>query len=1165
MVRELKKLLIGLLLFIPFFVSAETYNFNEAVQEGNGYINLAKYQTRNKYLLLRNDLKFVINNNGVMSYNDKFINGGFLNYREFCLSTGSNSCDNQSYLIIPNAYWTLSGTSTNRYYVNNINGISTKSDNNMFGIRVTEFVKPTSTVAGLGTYSNPWYFVGNYYISLTTNSIKYAKFVETGTNRIEKYANTSCIKGSGYCTNFDLLITHGYENNRIDGCNLNLISKEAIQADGNRIHKYEISNITSDIECVALFVKKVFSISFNCNDGNGSPANKEVRYDDNLVLPGISCSKTGYTQDGWVNNENKKWPLGSTIKFHYDDDQIGIKNKSLSLSATWRVHKYIVQYNGNTNTGGSTATSNHVYDTPKNLTTNGFTKTGYLFGGWATSSNGAIAYSNGQSVKNLTAVDNGVVTLYAKWTPITYTVKYNGNTNTGGSTASSNHVYDTPRNLTTNGFTKTGYLFSGWATSASGGVTYSNSQAVKNLTTTNGGTVNLYAKWTPITYTIKYNGNGATGGSTASSSHTYDVAKNLTANGFSRTGYTFAGWSTSASGGVTYSNSQSVTNLTTTNGGTVNLYAKWNPNYYYIDVNGWLNGGSNGGISGFGTFDMYINGSLVANDVSDYYTQHPYGTSYSITDVRATTGHTYNGVYSGSASGTLGAGNTSTYLSFSSNTYYIYYNANGGYNAPGTTSYTYDAGSNTNLSGGIPSRDYYTFLGWSLSSGASSPSYSAGQAWWRGNNSNYTLYAVWRKNHIYTRYDMNGGYWAGSTNSALGTSGSLITYNGDVNAWIYDYDFNGILNLCNWNNEGYINIKRNDYHAVDGKQWCTGSNGGGTCYNHSTDYNFQNSFANVCNARYGDCIMTLYVHWEKNGGGGGDGYWCPWCGSSCFTAGTKVSTPKGLENIENLRPGDYVYSYNEKTGTYEIDKVEKNYQRLTNEKIYTVYTESDRIKVTPEHPFYVKGKGWVKVKDLKQGDILINNSGKEMPIVKIDISKYNYGSVVYNLMTQKNHTYFAGFDSILVHNKGGCFLAGTKVITKDGYKDIDKIEVGDIVLSYNEITKKNEYNEVTKIFVHDPKDIDDKLYTLTFDDNSIVKATSPHRFYIRRNNKNMWIAAEELKINDEVLYVDGKYHKIIKIICSELKNTVYNFEVKNNHNYYVGKQGILVHNDKYMH
>ena len=82
---------------------------------------------------------------------------------------------------------------------------------------------------------------------------------------------------------------------------------------------------------------------------------------------------------------------------------------------------------------------------------------------------------------------------------------------------------------------------------SSSSTAYVNGQSVKNLTSTNGATVNLYAIWDANTYTVKYNGNNNTGGSTASSSHTYDTAKALTTNGFTRTGYTFTGWSTSAS------------------------------------------------------------------------------------------------------------------------------------------------------------------------------------------------------------------------------------------------------------------------------------------------------------------------------------------------------------------------------------------------------------------------------------------------------------------------------------------------------------------------------------------------------------------------------------------------------------------------------------------
>lgn len=87
---------------------------------------------------------------------------------------------------------------------------------------------------------------------------------------------------------------------------------------------------------------------------------------------------------------------------------------------------------------------------------------------------------------------------------------------------------------------------------------------------------------------------------------------------------------------------------------------------YYLDVNGMLDGSSSGNISGYGTFDL-----LGQNDITDYYTALNYGTTYSITDIKATTGHTYNGVYSGSASGTI-TGTTSVVLSFSTNSYTNY-------------------------------------------------------------------------------------------------------------------------------------------------------------------------------------------------------------------------------------------------------------------------------------------------------------------------------------------------------------------------------------------------------------------------------------------------------------------------------------------------------------
>lgn len=85
-------------------------------------------------------------------------------------------------------------------------------------------------------------------------------------------------------------------------------------------------------------------------------------------------------------------------------------------------------------------------------------------------------------------------------------------------------------------------------------------------------------------YTIVFNGNNATGGSTSSITNIpYTTAKNLTANGFYRNGYSFSGWTGNANGtGSSYSNKQSVSKLSATPNGVVNLYVKWTPVTYHI-------------------------------------------------------------------------------------------------------------------------------------------------------------------------------------------------------------------------------------------------------------------------------------------------------------------------------------------------------------------------------------------------------------------------------------------------------------------------------------------------------------------------------------------------------------------------------------------------------
>ena len=174
----------------------------------------------------------------------------------------------------------------------------------------------------------------------------------------------------------------------------------------------------------------------------------------------------------------------------------------------------------------------------------------------------------------------------------------------------------------------------------------------------------LYTAWN--TYTISYNANGGSG-APGNQTKTYGTNLTLSSTKPTRTGYTFLGWSTSSSAtSASYSAGATLnSDLSTTNRATVTLYAVWSINSYYLDLNGWLDGAYSGGLSPYGTANVTVNNTVVGTNVSDYYAQHTYGSTYSMSNIKANSGYQYNGVHSGSLSGTVGAGNISVSLDFS--------------------------------------------------------------------------------------------------------------------------------------------------------------------------------------------------------------------------------------------------------------------------------------------------------------------------------------------------------------------------------------------------------------------------------------------------------------------------------------------------------------------
>ena len=203
---------------------------------------------------------------------------------------------------------------------------------------------------------------------------------------------------------------------------------------------------------------------------------------------------TGYSFAGWntqTNGTGTTYTQGQTFT---------MGSANVTLYAKWSANAtYTVTYNGNGNTGGSVPIDSTNYEQGQTVTVLGNTgnlvKTNFTFAGWNTQVDGSgTTYSQTQTF----TMGSANVTLYAKWTTNpTYTVTYNGNSNTGGSVPIDTNNYQQSQTVTVLGNTgalvNTGYTFAGWNTLADGtGTTYSASQtfAMGSANST------LYAMWT---------------------------------------------------------------------------------------------------------------------------------------------------------------------------------------------------------------------------------------------------------------------------------------------------------------------------------------------------------------------------------------------------------------------------------------------------------------------------------------------------------------------------------------------------------------------------------------------------------------------------------------------------------------------------------------------
>lgn len=328
-----------------------------------------------------------------------------------------------------------------------------------------------------------------------------------------------------------------------------------------------------NVTLVAQWQVNQYSLTVDPNGGsfNNTTANSSFTQDYGSTKTMGDASRTGYTFSGWAHSGYGSYNT-STKVFTFGAG-------TGKLTASWTPTNYTITYDAN---GGSVSPATLGYNIESTSTLAEPTREGYSFTGWKPSAaagnwSASTTYAKGASVKTM----YGNVTLVAQWQINQYTLTIDPNAGTwNGSTTNATFTQDYQSTKTVADPSRTGYAFTAWTLSGAGSF-----DAASKTFTYGAGAATLKAGWTANVYTVKFDGNGATGGSTASFNKTYATNATITANGFVKTGYTFKGWATSADGDKVYGDGAVMSNdLATEQGAEVTLYAVWEAIPYTIEI-----------------------------------------------------------------------------------------------------------------------------------------------------------------------------------------------------------------------------------------------------------------------------------------------------------------------------------------------------------------------------------------------------------------------------------------------------------------------------------------------------------------------------------------------------------------------------------------------------
>ncbi|MBE3140295.1 MAG: InlB B-repeat-containing protein, partial [Thermoplasmata archaeon] len=185
---------------------------------------------------------------------------------------------------------------------------------------------------------------------------------------------------------------------------------------GSGNQNYDSKGNTFRVRAVRAFrsIEPSYIVNYNANGATGGTVPSDTYYYEPVETVTVlgntgTLVKTGYTFAGW----NTQADGNSTDRAVGSSFSMGASN--VTLYAKWTINNYTITFNRNdAGATGTMADQTIAYGSSANLTACTFTKTGWTFAGWATTSSGDVAYVDGAIYTMNTADD---VTLYTKWTP----------------------------------------------------------------------------------------------------------------------------------------------------------------------------------------------------------------------------------------------------------------------------------------------------------------------------------------------------------------------------------------------------------------------------------------------------------------------------------------------------------------------------------------------------------------------------------------------------------------------------------------------------------------------------------------------------------------------------------------------------------------------------